>query len=58
MEECGQIGATFYGSLFKHCTTVPIWADWDSGTVHMYHENVYNTAWGKSGGSSKRRRNQ
>ena len=46
-----NVGATFQSSLFKHCTTVPIWIDNNC----MYHlegpDGMYNFAWGSDGGS-------
>lgn len=49
MQILEQIGATFYASTFSHCSTIPIWIDWEAGVVKMCDEKFYNTAWGSNG---------
>ena len=46
---CDQIGANFFGSMFDHCTTRPIWIrSLDGGvTLKCPSDNAYNFAWGK-----------
>ena len=44
-----SVGATFQSSLFRHCTTVPIWID-IHGKYHMKGpKTMYNFAWGSDG---------
>ena len=46
-----NIGATFQSSLFRHCTTVPIWKDLN-GNYHLHGpDQMYNFAWVTDGGS-------
>ena len=47
-----QLGATFYGSLFGHQTSQPVWVSKDGKTVTLSCPgNMYNFAWGRDGGS-------
>jgi hypothetical protein len=50
-ESTKQIGANFFGSMFDHCTTRPIWIRSLDNTVmlHPPTEHAYNFAWGKWG---------
>ena len=46
-----NVGATFQSSMFRHCTTVPIWIDYE-GYYHIRGpDKMYNFAWGSDGGS-------
>ncbi len=46
-----QIGATFYGSLFKHLTSISIWVSKDGKEVTLQTTGLMgNFAWGNSGG--------
>ena len=50
-------GATFYSSMFAHCTSIPIWIDvW--GNIHLEgpDKDMYNFAWGDDGGNKSRNR--
>ena len=48
----GQAGATFYGPLFKHCTSASLWISKDGSRVTVLPptNDCFNAAWGKSGG--------
>ena len=50
-ESTKQIGANFFGSMFDHCTTRPIWIRSIDNTVMMRPptDYGYNFAWGKWG---------
>ena len=50
-ESTKQIGANFFGSMFDHCTTRPIWVSSIDNTVMMRPptDYGYNFAWGKWG---------
>ena len=48
-----NVGATFMSSMFEHCTTIPIWID-INGLYHLKGpRNMYNFAWGATGGSKE-----
>ena len=46
-----NVGATFQSSLFRHCTTVPIWIDLYGNYYLHGPELMYNFAWGTDGGT-------
>lgn len=50
----GQAGSTFYGPLFNHCTSAPLWTNGDDSLVTIIcpSKNCYNLAWGRAGGDS------
>jgi hypothetical protein len=52
-ESTKQIGANFFGSMFDHCTTRPIWIRSIDNTVmlHPPTDYGYNFAWGQWGSS-------
>jgi hypothetical protein len=55
LEKFGQCGATFFGSLFEHCTSAPLWID-TSGTkctINCPLDGLLNLAWGRGGGDSE-----
>jgi len=55
LDQFGKCGATFYGSLFEHCTSAPLWvtSDGKQATIVCPKEVFYNFAWGNSGNSSE-----
>lgn len=47
-----SVGATFFSSIFFHCTSIPVWID-SKGMIHLKGPmNMYNFSWGRDGGSS------
>ena len=48
-EMLDQISCTFYGGLFEHCTSMPVWLSKDGMRVCIKPRGRnYNMAWGKS----------
>lgn len=58
-EKADQMGSTFLGALFDHCTTRPIWQNKAGGTISFNRppgSDNYVFAWGNH--RSKRKKNQ
>jgi hypothetical protein len=59
-ENADQVGSTFMGAFFEHCTTRPIWLNKTDHTISFNQppsSNNYVFAWGNHRGKRKKKKN-